>query len=134
VRRLAAYLWAAPVSAAALPLVALALATRGRARRRGGILEASGGWLGPLLGRSVPGFPISAITLGHVVLGASQRALAESRTHERMHVRQYERWGPIFPFLYLGSSVLALVRGRGAYAGNVFEIQAARESGERSTA
>lgn len=133
-KRLAAYLWAAPVSVVALPLAALALATRGRVRRRAGILEASGGVLGPILQRGVPGFPISAITFGHVVLAASERALAESRSHERVHVRQYEAWGPLFPILYLGASVAALVRGRGVYAGNFFETEAARESEERSTA
>ena len=127
-KRPAAYLWAAPVSVAALPLVALALVTRGRARRRAGILEASGGALRGLLTRAVPGFPIAAITLGHVVLAASEAALAESRAHERVHVQQYETWGPLFPFLYLASSVVALARGRGVYSGNAFETEAARES------
>jgi hypothetical protein len=130
----AAYLWAGPVSAAALPLVALAVLTGGRARRRAGILEASGGALGLLLTRLLPSFPISAITFGHVVLAAGERALAQCRAHERVHVRQYEAWGPLFPLLYLAASAAALVRGRGAYRGNAFERQAFAETGEASSA
>jgi len=98
------------------------------------VLEAWGGALRPLLTRAVPGFPIAAITLGHVVLASSPGALAETRAHERVHVRQYERWGPFFPLLYLASSAAALARGREAHGGNVFERQAFRESGEVSTA
>jgi hypothetical protein len=97
-------------------------------------VEASGGVLGPLLGRAVPGFPIAAITLGHVVLASGARELAETRAHERVHVRQYETWGPIFPLLYLASSAAALLRGRGVHAENVFERQASRESGETPAA
>jgi hypothetical protein len=130
VKRPIAYLWAAPVSAAALPFVALALATGGRARRRSGVLEAWGGALRPILTKANPAFPISAITFGHVVLGAAEGVLENCRAHERVHVRQYERWGPLFPVLYLVSSAAALLRGRGAYAGNVFERQAFRESEE----
>jgi hypothetical protein len=134
VRRLAAYLWAGPVSLAAAPLVAAAAATGGKVRVSGGVLEAAGGLLGPLLGRAVPGFPIAAITLGHVVLASGPRALAETRAHERVHVRQYETWGPLFPLMYLLSSVAALARGHGPHAGNAFERQAFRESEEIATA
>ena len=132
--RVAAYLWAGPVSAAALPLVALGLLTGGRARRRSGVLEAWGGALRPLLTKGVPAFPISAITFGHVVLASGESALAKCRAHERVHVRQYETWGPLFPLVYLAASAAALVRGRGAYVGNVFEKQAFRESDEVSLA
>jgi len=132
VRRPAAYLWAAPVSLAALPVVAVALASGARARWREGVLEVCGGLLAPLMTRLVPGFPVGAITLGHVVLGAGERELDASRPHERVHVWQYERWGALFPLLYLGASAAALARGRSAYGGNAFERQAARESGEAS--
>lgn len=89
-----------------------------------GVIEASGGLLAPLLSRGNPWFPIHAITLGHVVLGVSAEALGRCRVHERVHVRQYETWGPLFPLLYLASSAAALGRGRGAYAGNAFEREA----------
>ncbi len=132
-RRFGRYLWAGPVSLAAMPFVAAALVTGGRARRRSGVLEVSGGAPGFLL-RRMPGFPISAITLGHVVLACGERALDETRAHERVHVRQYEKWGPLFPLLYLASSMAALARGREAHGGNAFERQAFRESGEVRTA
>jgi hypothetical protein len=133
-RRIAAYLWAAPVSLAAVPAVLLGAATGGRVRIHEGVLEAGGGALRPLLSHSVPGFAISAITLGHVVLGTCADALEETRAHERVHVRQYERWGVLFLPLYLLASVVALARGGSVYAGNVFERQAEREAELGSTA
>ncbi len=132
--RAAAYLWAAPVSLAALPVALLGAATGGRVRLHRGVLEAGGGLLRPILGRAVPGFAISAITFGHVVLGTGADALDETRAHERVHVRQYERWGALFLPLYLGASILALLRGRSVYAGNVFERQAEARSGSGATA
>lgn len=33
------------------------------------------------------------ITLGHVIVGQSHEGLAALRSHERVHVRQYERLG-----------------------------------------
>lgn len=126
--RAAAYVWAAPVSLAALPAALLGAATGGRLRIRGGVLEACGGALRPILSRAVPGFAISAITLGHVVLGTGADALEETRAHERVHVRQYERWGAFFLPLYLLASLVALARGRSVYAGNAFERQAEAES------
>jgi len=128
VSRLQDYLWAGPVSLAAVPLAAAARLTGGRVRVTAGVLEAAGGVLRPLLGRAIPGFPISAITLGHVVLAADETALERTRAHERVHVRQYELWGLLFPFVYLAASLAAFVRGRGVYAENVFETEAARES------
>jgi hypothetical protein len=128
-RRAAGYLWAAPVSLVALPLAALGAATGGRARVLGGVLEAAGGILQPILTRLVPGFAIGAITLGHVVLGASSEELEASRAHERIHVRQYERWGVLFPLMYAGSSLLALARGRRVYCDNAFERAAFEEGG-----
>ncbi len=122
--KLARYIWAGPISLAALPVVALAMATGARARVRNGVVEAGGGWLRPLLRRAVPGFPISAITLGHVVLGAGERELDETRAHERAHVKQYERWGALFPILYAASSIAALAGGRHAWADNAFEREA----------
>ena len=125
-RRPFAYLWAGPVSLAALPLAAAALATGGRAALESGVLEVAGGVLGPLLRRAIPSFPIGAITLGHVVLAADAGELEATRAHERIHVRQYERWGVLFPALYLASSASALLTGRRLHADNRFEREASR--------
>ena len=127
-RRAAAYAWAAPVSLAALPAALLGAATGGRLRIHRGVLEASGGVLRPILSRGIPGFSVHAITFGHVVLGTDADALEETRAHERVHVRQYERWGALFLPLYLLASLLALARGRSVYADNAFERQAEAES------
>lgn len=124
-----AYLWASPYTALGLLVGAVGYLTGGRLRVRDGVIEAWGGILRPLLQRCVP-FPggAMAITLGHVVVGRSDDALALTRSHERVHVRQYERWGPLFLPAYLAGSAWGLVRRRGVYRGNPFERQAFRDA------
>jgi hypothetical protein len=124
-----AYLWASPVSVPAAALALLARAGGGRIAFRDGVLEASGGLLAPLLRRGYPPLSIAAITLGHVVLAQSVADLERTRIHERAHVRQFERWGPIFPALYLGASLVARMRGGDAYRDNRFEVEARAEEG-----
>jgi hypothetical protein len=124
------YLGALPVSALAAAVVPLVIATGGSVRARSGVLEAAGGLLRPLLARGVPRFPIAAITLGHVVFAADERALEASRAHERIHVEQYERFGALFPLLYIAASLRAMLRGGRAYRDNVFEQEACLRSGE----
>lgn len=124
------YAWASPNTLLGCVLVILALASGGRARVLDGVIEAHGGWLHPLLRRAVP-LPggARAVTFGHVVVARTEMDLEETRVHERVHVRQYERWGPLFLSVYLGSSVWSAIRGRGAYRGNRFE----REAFERAS-
>lgn len=96
------YAWAFPTTLIGLLVVALALATRGRAARVAGTIEAHGGWASWLLERAVPGKGgADALTLGHVIVGQSAESLRRNREHERVHVRQYERWGPFFVPAYL---------------------------------
>ena len=64
------------------------------------------------------------MTLGHVVIGRDQQSLDVSRKHERAHVRQCERWGPLFIPAYLGCSLVLLLCRRDAYHENPFEIEA----------
>lgn len=71
-----------------------------------------------------PSSGVIALTLGHVVLGRDLDCLAASRAHERVHVAQYERWGPLFLPAYLLASVAALVQGRHPYEDNHFERSA----------
>lgn len=70
--------------------------------------------------------PAMAMTLGHCVLGQTQAALDLTRTHERIHVRQYERWGIAFVPAYLAYFVVLSLRGRDGYRDNPFEIEAYR--------
>lgn len=65
-----------------------------------------------------------AITFGHVVLARDGAALSSTRSHERVHVGQYERWGPLFIPLYLGASAWAFASGRDPYWDNPFEREA----------
>lgn len=122
--RLLAYLWALPTTAVGLVFALLALVSGGSARRLRGVLEVSGGIVSFLLRRCLPVRGIQAMTLGHVVLGVDRGALARTRAHERVHVRQCERWGPLFLPVYLLASLWPLLRGRNAYRDNVFEREA----------
>ena len=123
-----AYAWASPATAIGAVLAA-ANAPRGHACVVDGVLEAHGPWLARLLARGYPRpHGIAAITLGHVVLARDQRTLDLTRTHERVHVEQYERWGPFFIPAYLFASLWALARGGHPYFDNWFELDArARE-------
>ena len=64
------------------------------------------------------------MTLGHVVIGQNQKCLDHSRDHERVHVRQYESFGPFFIPIYFWLSFHAWRTGQNAYRGNLFEVEA----------
>src|SRR6476659_9895747 len=87
-----------------------------------GVLELYGGIVRVFLERAtlLPG-GASAMTLGHVVLGRDRGALERTRSHERVHVRQVECWGPLFLPAYVIASVVAMARGGDAYRANRFE-------------
>ena len=70
-----------------------------------------------------------ALTLGHTVLGQTDAALDISRDHEMVHVRQFERWGPLMGPAYLGCSLALWLMGRRPYHDNPFERQAYEETG-----
>ena len=57
-------------------------------------------------------------------IGRDVECLDTSREHELVHVRQYERWGPVFIPAYLLSSLCLWLRGRDAYFDNPFEREA----------
>ena len=90
-----------------------------------GVVEAHGGlaaWLlehATLLPRGA-----LAITLGEVVLGRDRFALDLTRDHERVHVAQARRWGPLFYPAYGIASLAAWRRGADPYRGNRFEVEA----------
>lgn len=118
------YAWASPVTLVGLLLALLVRATGGTVRRVSGVVEASGGLLVRLFPRIHPRLHLLAVTLGHVVLAEHEESAERSRSHERVHVAQYERWGLLFPLLYFGSSAWALLRRRDPYRDNAFEREA----------
>lgn len=122
--RLLRYLWAAPYTLLGVALGGVAVLCGARAQVRHGVLEISGGLIGQRMARVPQPFGFSAMTLGHVILAVDRSALTQLRLHEHVHVRQYERWGPLFLPAYLLSSFVQLLRGRNPYRENHFERQA----------
>lgn len=123
--RVLRYLWVLPTTLVGLAFLPLAVLTGGGAQVHTGVLEIYGGLVAVLLryGTLVPG-GASAMALGHVVLAVDRSTLNWSRKHERVHVRQAERWGPFFIPVYLLASVWVLLCGGQAYLDNPFEREA----------
>ncbi len=122
--RTAAYVWASPWTLLGLLAGSIGLATGGRVRRRGRVTEFYGGAIPWLLSWMPGGEFVSAMTLGHVILGRTDAALDACRAHEMVHVRQYERWGPLFVPAYVLVSLALWLAGKDAYRENPFERQA----------
>jgi len=95
------------------------------------VIEVGGGCLRTLISHLPSCARFAAITFGHVVIGIDHDVLHEVREHERIHVRQYERWGLLFFPLYVGSSVIQLLAGHNPYRDNVFEREAYAACAER---
>ena len=118
------YAWAGLYSAVGLALGLVALQFGASMRVHSGALEFGGGRVGKWVSSLPAPFAFSAITFGHVILGIDHATLIAVRSHEHVHVRQYERWGPFFVPAYLLSSLVQLVRGRNPYLDNYFEREA----------
>jgi uncharacterized protein (DUF2062 family) len=130
--RALAYLWAFPTTSVGLLFVPAAL-VGGRLQWVDGVLELSGGGVAYFLEHcTLLQGGASAMTLGHVVLGRDQAALDRTRSHERVHVRQVERWGPLFLPAYVIASLVAAVKGRDFYRGNRFEREAFEDDARRA--
>jgi len=123
--RLVSYLWALPTTCLGLPFLPLALLSGGSTKIHTGVLEIQGGavrWF--LTHCTFLRGGASAMTLGHIVLGRDGDLLDATRRHERVHVRQCERWGPFFLPAYAIASLIALLNGRNPYIDNAFEREA----------
>lgn len=116
------YIWASPASLIGLLVGVIGLITGGGSQVRRGALEFHGGAVTWLLSRMW--IRARAMTLGHVILGTSCRDLEQTRDHEHVHVRQYERWGPFFIPAYLLCSAVLWCQGKNAYLDNPFEVEA----------
>lgn len=115
------HLWPSPLSLAG---ATIALLCRAPLVRRDHTLEACGGLLPKVLPNIGMGMRPVALTLGHVILAVDQETLDRWRTHERVHVAQAERWGPLFPIAYALASGVAKAKGGDPYRDNVFEVEA----------
>lgn len=126
--RLIGYAWASPNTAIGVALGGLSVLFGARARLVDGVIEFTGGELGTFFASPLVGCPFRAVTLGHVILGTDAASLDCARTHEHVHVRQYEQWGPLFLPAYALSSLWQLACGRRFYRDNWFERQAYERS------
>ena len=126
VNRLLRYLWAGPTTLIGIVLAFGAL-RRGHVAIVDGVIEAHSPFLRRALASLTPlARGADAMTLGHVVIARDARALEVTRAHERVHVRQYELWGPLFVPAYLVAGACALAMGRHPYWDNPFEREANR--------
>ncbi len=122
--RWALWLWASPNSLIGLALGLLLLPLGAHMRFVDGVLEICA-----LRQRPRHRWPFAAITFGHVIVGTHAQELERLRAHEQVHVRQCERWGPLFLPAYLLAGAWQWVRGRSAYWDNPFEVEARRLGG-----
>lgn len=117
-------LWASPYSAIGLTVGVAGLMSGGRGRYRQGALEFYGGATRWVVRHLPLGEFTAAMTLGHVIIGQTAEMLDACAAHERVHVRQFERWGPMMGPAYLLSSAWLWMCGRDAYLDNPFEVEA----------
>jgi hypothetical protein len=122
--KIAKVLWASPCSFVGLALATFPLAAGGKAKWSLGALEVTYRQSDAHCGRLARALPFRGIVFGHVILAVTQEELAFIGAHERVHVAQYESWGPLFFLAYVTSSLWQLVGGRNPYWHNHFEIQA----------
>ncbi len=117
------YLWSSPTTLVGLAASAASLSVP---RPTGSVLvsTASRGFARWFLSRR--GY--CAITLGHLVL-LTRDAPPEVLLHELVHVRQAERWGPLFIPAYLVAMLTVRLRGGNPYWDNPFEAEARNRSG-----
>lgn len=127
VLKLVHILWASPYSLLGLLIGGCGLPFGSRGRIRDGAVEFYGGPVAWCV-RHLPTGPTTAgITLGHVILGQTDAGLVCVGKHERVHVRQFELWGPLMGPAYLLASAWQWGCGRNAYRDNPFEVEAYKE-------
>jgi hypothetical protein len=126
--KFAKVLWALPCTGIGLALGCFVLAAGGSARWSAGALEVTYRRCTAQCGRLARVLPFRGIVFGHVILAVTREELVAIGPHERIHVRQYERWGPAFFVAYVACSLWQLLRGQNPYWHNYFEVQAREHS------
>lgn len=118
-------IWASPYTLLGLLIGLAGLATGGGVQVRRRAIEFHGGVVTWLLGRAPILGGAAALTLGRTILGQSPGWLDACRDHEHVHIRQFERWGPLTGPAYLGCSAWLWLRGcPDPYRQNPFEREA----------
>jgi hypothetical protein len=123
-------LWALPCSAVGIVIAGIPLALGGEAKWSSGALEVTYRRNLANCGKLAGKLPFRGIVFGHVILAVTGEELRTIGPHERVHVEQYERWGPLFLLAYGASSLWQLVNGRSPYWYNHFEVQAREQSSQ----
>ncbi len=127
-------LWAAPCSLLGLLLGAVVLLAGGQVRCLDGALEFCLPEHGALTNCLQRRQRFAAITLGHVILALKAEDLRLWHAHERVHVKQFERWGALMLLAYPAASLLAWLRGQDPYFANCFEQEAYRQASNHCAA
>jgi hypothetical protein len=127
--RLWQYFWPLPLTAIGLVLALTIRLFGGKWAFREGVLQTWGS-AARLMLRLHPVKGVIAMAIGHVVIARDDACLAQTNAHEREHVRQFERWGLLFPLVYCAESIYRWLRGENAYRDNRFE-RAANEAARR---
>ena len=123
-----AVIWASPYSLLGIAIGTLGILRGGKARLKDGALEFYGGGTQWFVRRLPPGVNTAGFTLGHVILGQTGEGLDQVAKHERVHVRQFEKWGPFMGPAYLLASAWMWCIGKDYYLDNPFEVEAYREA------
>ncbi len=118
--KLVLVVWVSPNTLIGLFVGFIGMLTGSKVQLREGCLEFYGG----IVERGLERLGVAGMTLGHTILGQTSNGLRIVRKHEQVHVRQYERWGPLFLPAYLGSSAWLWFRGKDHYRQNPFEVEA----------
>jgi hypothetical protein len=116
------YAWAFPLTMFGVVPAILVWTFRGRAQVCDGALEVHGPLANAIL--RLPMFQFAAVTIGHIIIARDARCCESTRAHEHTHVKQSERWGPLFPFAYCANGVWQMLNGRRFYWDNAFEVAA----------
>lgn len=125
------YIWALPNTLLGILFIPFVFFASGGIKIVDGVLEIHGRLISFILKHCLPiRGGVSALTLGHVILGRDHDSLSINRRHEHAHVKQYEMLGPVFLPVYLAASLWAWIKGRGAYKGNYLERKAREHSHE----
>ena len=119
-------IWTFPNTAIGLVLSLVNLLFGGKIQIVDGCIEGHGAMIAKLLSLAPTGggAGAAAMTLGHCIIGVNTDVLEVVREHEHVHVKQYERWGPLFIPAYFIASIVAWYQGKHPYLDNAFEVEA----------